>query len=242
MNSYKDTYYAGLARLRIEELKKQQEAAELAAGAAKKKADEEARARAQAEQQRLAMLEQQKAEAEADAKRKAEMEAETKAKAHAEAEAKKKAEDAELKRLATLQTEVDRKKAEPQDTHGLLGTWKCKSIGSYYKNGAKSGKLSCSNTLEIERFDGEYYWASARGTCATRSLDGTAQRRNSSTGKTKWWFVGEKLMSLLYSSSIKNDPGLNETFEHRLQNGKLTRVDSLKTGEFTVRFTVVCTK
>jgi formylglycine-generating enzyme required for sulfatase activity len=60
--SYKDTYYAGLARLRIEELKKRQEAAELAANEAKKNADEEARPKAQAEQQRLA-LQQQRADA-----------------------------------------------------------------------------------------------------------------------------------------------------------------------------------
>jgi formylglycine-generating enzyme required for sulfatase activity len=64
VNSYKDTYYAGLARLRIEELKKQQEASE-AANAAKKKAEEEARAKVEAERQRLAMLREQGAGAKA---------------------------------------------------------------------------------------------------------------------------------------------------------------------------------
>jgi hypothetical protein len=53
MNSFKDTYYASLAQLRIEELKKQQEAAPLAAQV--EKADDEARATVGAERQRLAM-------------------------------------------------------------------------------------------------------------------------------------------------------------------------------------------
>jgi uncharacterized caspase-like protein len=224
MKSYKDTYYAGRARLRIEELKKQQEAADLAANAAKKEADEEARAKAQAEQHRLAMLEQQKAEA----KQKAEMEAEAKAKAQAEAEAKKKAEDAELKRLAVLQTEVDKKKAEPQDTHGLLGTWKCVATSPNYKNGEKFGTLSCSSTVEVERFDGEFYWTSARGICAARFVNGTLQRRFSFRDRDKWWVVGEM--------------ALNKTLEYRLQNGKYTGVFSHRSGEITFRSTVVCTK
>jgi hypothetical protein len=46
-----------LARLRIEELRKQQ-----ATDAAKKKADDEARTKAEAERQRVAMLQEQEAE------------------------------------------------------------------------------------------------------------------------------------------------------------------------------------
>jgi hypothetical protein len=147
-----------------------------------------------------------------------------------------------LKRLAALQAEVDKKKAEPRDTHGFLGTWKCVTISPNYKKGEKFATMSCSSTVEVERFDGEFYWADGRGTCTARDVNGTTQRRSSFRGKKKYWFVGDKLMGLLYSTSNKNDEALNKTLEYRVQNGKFTGIFSGTSGEATWRSTVVCTK
>jgi uncharacterized membrane protein YqiK len=141
---FSDTYYGDLAAGRLEELRSEQQRLALLQKqeADRKRADAADAEKAALDRKNAEEEAARKAEAEAEAKRKAEMEAEAKAKAQAEAEARKRAEDIELKRLGALQTEVDKKKAEPQDTHGFLGTWKCVSTGPSYKNGEKLGTTS----------------------------------------------------------------------------------------------------
>jgi uncharacterized caspase-like protein len=188
------------------------------------------------EQQRLALFQKQ----EADRNRAEAVDADKAALDRKKAE-EELARKAEAKRKAEM--EADNKKAEPQDTHGLLGTWKCRAISpNYNKNGEKVSIFSCSSTVEFERFDGEFYWVSSRGTCEARLVKGTERRHMSFSSKSKSWFVGDKLMFLLYSSSDKNDPGLNKTLDYRFQNGKYTGVFSGKSPVYTFRSTVVCTK
>jgi len=204
---FSDTQYSELAKARLAELK-QADAANPAAEAAKKKADDEARAKLEAERQRLTMLQQEE-----DRKR---IEAAS-AKLAAEAAKKKADDDARLKAAAAKRQaeEEARAKRAAEEERRLAAAKAAEQVAKQAKetittevDTPKKGdptKIAARPTIDVRgglgQFDGVWTIAGKCGTgCSSRCTDASYEiainggkvsgRRESgtvsSTGSAQW--------------------------------------------------------
>ncbi len=174
-------------RLRIAALKAEEDRHRTEAEA-KRKADEEAEAKRKADEEAEA---KRMADEKAEAQRKADEAAEAKHKADREAEAKPKAE------VDGQANKIERKAPPPTgDPRGLLGTWHCSATNTVTRTEDQYRQVQKLQTLlQIERFDGKYYWAQGK---ITRSSDGAIEQF-----KSKLWFDGKQLYRQAYWGSPK---------------------------------------
>jgi len=132
--------------------------------------------------------------------------------------------------------------AEPQadtardgDPLKLLGVWKChatyrtvaKNTGELAKTGATSSQVT------IDRYDGKYYWAH---TVETGS-EGVART------KSKYWADGGKLYRLVYWTSVVNSrKHINRQILVARVNDKLSSTVAVDQDQFRVRLFVTCSR
>jgi uncharacterized caspase-like protein len=172
-------FFDRLAEARIEELRKNAE---------------------EVERQRVAMLQQieEKAKtAEVEAQRR---KVEEEARQRSEEEAKRKAEEAERPKPQSAIEGANAVATDFVDTHGLLGTWHCSGIQTQSTDGKTPGRSRISETININTFDGKYYWAESSHSAKIIGR-GTALNALQMTKKSKYWFEGEKLYRLTYWQS-----------------------------------------
>ena len=125
---------------------------------------------------------------------------EEEARQRSEEETKRKADEAERQwqNKERPQGAADGAKATDTlvDSHGLLGTWHCSGISIQSSTG-QSGRVRYSETININKFDGKYYWAD--GSSLDKPIGGGTARNG--TFKQKYWFEGDKLYIFRYERS-----------------------------------------
>lgn len=122
----------------------------------------------------------------------------------------------------------------PGDPLGLIGTWRCYSKTTYRTKEDPATKVSnVSGDLDVERFDGKYYWATSVAT-----QDGTTVH-----SKSKYWEEDGRVYRIVYwTSNVGARKYINRTAAVQLRGTKLSIAFRIGDSDLSASISSSCTK